>query len=138
MGAAWQRWRRETYALLEDERHRSLAATAIHSALVILVLVNVAAAVCETVPSMVERYGAELQAFEIVSLAVFATEFLLRLWAAREDPIHGRRGPMAARIAWLRSPAGLIDFLYRRAVPVRRRDRDRPARARALSPDRAS
>jgi voltage-gated potassium channel len=111
MGAAWQRWRRETYALLEDERHHSLAATAIHSALVILVLVNVTAAVCETVPSMVERYGAELQAFEIASLAVFAIEFALRLWSAREDPVHGRRGPMAARIAWLRSPAGLIDFL---------------------------
>lgn len=108
---AWQAVRRRTHDLLEGEPRGSIAATAVHAGLVALVLVNVVAAVCETVPSIAAEHRTLLSAIEGVSLVIFVTEFALRLWAAREDPVRGRRGPLRARLAWLRSPAGIVDFL---------------------------
>jgi len=110
MEGAGRRLRRRTYALLEREAH-SPAATAVHGGLVALVIINVIAAVCETVPSVVARHGTLLERIETVSLVVFVAEFMARLWAAPEDPIRGRLGPLRARLAWLRSGAGIIDFV---------------------------
>jgi voltage-gated potassium channel len=108
---AWPALRRRTHDLLEGEPRGSTIAVVTHSGLVALVLVNVVAAVCETVPSVAAEHRTLLSAIEGVSLVIFVTEFALRLWAAREDPVRGRRGPLRARLAWLRSPAGIVDFI---------------------------
>ena len=107
----WAALRRHVHALLEVGRGRSAAATLVHGGLILLILVNVAAAVCETVPAIAAAHHRLFAAIERVSLVIFVAEFLLRFWAACEDPMRARLGPWRARLAWLRSPAGLTDFL---------------------------
>jgi voltage-gated potassium channel len=109
--SAWHVLRCRTHDLLEGEPRGSAAATAIHATLILLVIVNVIAAVCETVPSIAADHRTLLTFIETVSVVIFVAEFLLRLWAAREDPVRARRGPLHARLAWLRSPAGIVDFV---------------------------
>ena len=108
---AWPALRRHVHVLLEEERGRGTAAALIHRGLIALILVNVVAAVCETVPRIAAEHHRLFAAIETVSLVIFVAEFLLRFWAACEDPVRARLGPLRARLAWLRSPAGLIDFL---------------------------
>lgn len=107
----WGFLRRRTHDVLEGEPSGSLTAAAIHGGLIVLVLVNVVAAVCETVPGIAADHRLLLSSIETASLVVFVAEFLLRLWAARENPVYGRRGPLRGRLSWLRSSAGIVDFI---------------------------
>jgi voltage-gated potassium channel len=109
--SAWTSFRRRTCDLFEGDPGRSIGATFIHGGLLALVVINVVAAVCETVPSIATEYRRSLAVIETVSLVVFVTEFLLRLWASREDPVRRKRGAVYARWRWLLSPAGIVDFL---------------------------
>lgn len=71
----------------------------------LLILLNVAALVVETVPGVRERWGAALDAVELVSVAVFTTEYVLRLWAAPAD--RGYHG----RLRYATRPMMVVDLL---------------------------
>jgi voltage-gated potassium channel len=74
-----------------------------------LILANVVAAVVETVPGVRGRYGPALLAFEVVSLAVFTVEYVLRLWTCTLNPrFAAARRP---RLAFALTPMALIDLL---------------------------
>lgn len=78
--------------------------------LVILILLNAAALVAESVPHLHEKYGWHFHLFEIVSVAIFTLEYATRLWTAVEMP-HLRRLPAwQARWRLARTPALLIDL----------------------------
>ena len=50
-------------------------------ALISLIMINVVAIVIESIPSVAEQYYNEFLVLEIVSVAIFAIEYLARLWA---------------------------------------------------------
>ena len=79
--------------------------------IVLLIVLNIAAFVAETVPHIDAAYGAEFRAFEVFSVAVFTVEYLARLWVAVEVPYLKRHGPFAARWHFARRPAQVIDLL---------------------------
>ena len=74
-------------------------------ALIVLITLNVAAVILETVDSVYLRWGYAFNVFEAVSLLVFVAEYLARLWVAREDP------EVRSRFAWAITPLALIDLL---------------------------
>ena len=102
--------RRKIYDLL-DPTISTTAEQIVHLGLTWLVLVNVAAVVLESVPSIADRYGPWFVAVEIVSLVLFTLEYGLRLWTAVEHMPYTDHSPSRARLAWALSPAGIIDFL---------------------------
>jgi voltage-gated potassium channel len=102
--------RRRVYELL-DPSIQTFWDRVVHNALIGLVLVNVGAVVFESVPWIEARYAGLFWIIEIVSLVVFTIEYLLRLWTAVEDIPLSDRSPLAARLAWARSPAALIDLV---------------------------
>lgn len=106
----WRRLRRTTYELL-DPNIQTFRDRVVHHGLIALVLVNVAAAVLESVPSIGDRFREAFLAIELVSLVVFTAEYLLRLWTAIEHMPLAGRSPWAARLAWMRSPAAIVDLL---------------------------
>jgi voltage-gated potassium channel len=103
--------RRRVYEVLEGPGHGDRTATIVHRALVALIVVNVATVVLETVPAFHDGAHPLFVAIEIVSLAVFATEYGLRVWAAPEHPRYRHLSPGAARIAAARTPAMIVDLL---------------------------
>lgn len=102
--------RRRIYDLL-DPTIQTFWDRFVHNALIWLVLVNVAAVVLESVPSLEARYGGVFLAIEIVSVLVFSVEYGLRLWTAVEHMPYARHSAWRARWLWAISPAGLVDLV---------------------------
>ncbi len=103
--------RRRVYELLEAPGDGDRIASAIEFGIVSLIILNAVAFALETVPEIRAAYGAELFLFEIVSVAIFTVEFLLRLWASVEMSFFQGVAPWRARLRFLRSPAAIIDLL---------------------------
>ncbi|MGQ0674073.1 MAG: cyclic nucleotide-gated ion channel [Hyphomicrobium sp.] len=103
--------RRRVYEILEAGHGDDAASKLFDGALVTLILLNIAAFIAETVPSIAEAYGSQLQAFELVSVAIFTIEYLLRMWAAVEVPFLKRLPPAQARFRFARRGSQVIDLL---------------------------
>jgi voltage-gated potassium channel len=76
--------------------------------LLLLIFINTITVVLETVDELNQAYGHIFHAIEIVSVAIFTVEYLLRLWVAPLDPQYsGRFG----RIRYAFSLMAVIDLL---------------------------
>jgi voltage-gated potassium channel len=77
--------------------------------LMILILINALAVVLETVDDLNQRYNRLFYTLEIVSVAIFTIEYLLRLWVAPLDPKYSK--PVTGRIRYAFSLLALVDLL---------------------------
>lgn len=76
--------------------------------LMILIMISVAAVILETVPEYKTAYGSLFYSIEIVSVAIFTVEYLLRIWIAPLDPQYaGRFG----RLRYALSLMAIIDLV---------------------------
>ncbi|HMN87930.1 MAG TPA: cyclic nucleotide-gated ion channel [Bauldia sp.] len=103
--------RRRAYDTLQGGHRRSAIPRVFAAALIILILVNVIAAVFETVPELVAAHGWVFHGIEAVSLAVFGAEYVVRVWASVEEPRAAGRSPLAARLRYAMTPAAIVDLL---------------------------
>jgi voltage-gated potassium channel len=112
-GSGWatKSWRCRVYEVLEGVREGDRAALWFDRALVALIVLNVAAFILETVPSLEARYGYWFDLFESASVAIFTIEYALRIWTAPEVPYLKRQPAWQARLAWARRPYLIIDLL---------------------------
>jgi voltage-gated potassium channel len=102
--------RRRIYELL-DPTIQTFWDRVVHNGLILLVLINVAAVVLESVPSIEDAHRDLFQVIELVSIVVFTAEYGLRLWTAVEHMPVADRAPWAARWAWVRTPSAVVDLL---------------------------
>lgn len=103
----YRRLRHQVYLLLES--HRGFAPRLINLLLMLLIFFNVVAEVAESVADIARQYGELFHQFELISVAIFTVEYLLRLWVAPENPDYGdSRWP---RLAFARSGMAIIDVL---------------------------
>ena len=103
--------RRQVFDLLERvDRHARLPRI-ISGALVGLILVNVVAAVFETVASLAAEYRWLFRSVEAVSLVIFSVEYLVRLWVSVEHPRARGKPAWRARFAYALTPAALVDLV---------------------------
>jgi len=102
--------RRHVFDVMEIGHGESRASRIFDTTIVTLILLNIAAFVAETVPSLSAAYGRYFFAFEIVSVAIFTVEYGLRLWTATEVPYLKRLPPWKARLDLALRPALLIDL----------------------------
>jgi voltage-gated potassium channel len=104
-------WRRRAYEILEHGPVGDRAVRLVSRGIVLLVLINVAAVVLQSVPRYEAAFGGGFAAIEIVSLVVFTVEYLLRIWAAAEHAPHRHLKPLRARLRYLLSADGLVDLV---------------------------
>lgn len=102
------RLRRRVHEILRIGSKRPIA-RAVNASIVVLILLNVLAIILDTVQSLTVAYGAWLDAFEILSVAVFTVEYLARLWVVPEDPSF--RGAVRGRLRWMGTPLAVVDLL---------------------------
>lgn len=103
--------RRTVYHMLGGDGHNDPWVKAIDWFLVLLILLNVAAVILESVQHLAIVHGPIFHAFDIASVIIFSVEYLLRLYSAVEldDPRY--RHPLWGRLRWLISPMAVIDLL---------------------------
>ncbi|HEX6088740.1 MAG TPA: ion transporter [Gemmatimonadales bacterium] len=101
--------RRRVWEVLEGTHPDDPAGRAFTVGILVLIALNVLAVVLETVPRFDAAYGSAFDAFETFSVAVFAVEYLARLWSAPADPRYA--GPIRGRLRFALTPMALIDLL---------------------------
>lgn len=74
-----------------------------------LILLNVGAIVIDSMRDIALRYQGALDAFEVLSVAVFTTEYLVRLWSAPQSAQYP--GSIRGRIRFALTPLALVDLL---------------------------
>jgi voltage-gated potassium channel len=102
--------RRRAYSILEHEQIGDGPMRLVSSLLVMLVLINIAAVVLESVPRFALTFGEVFAAIETVSLAAFTTEYLLRIWVTTEHAPHRDLAAWRARLRYMLSADGLVDL----------------------------
>jgi voltage-gated potassium channel len=74
-----------------------------------LILVNCLALSLETMAAIRAGREAFFDALEVASTAVFALEYVLRVWTCVEEPKYVR--PVAGRLRYMASPLAMLDLL---------------------------
>lgn len=103
--------RQRVHDILEFGSEHDLIARIVNSALVTLILLNVAAFTAETVPEIGQRYGSSFALFNLVSVAIFTIEYVLRLWSCVELPLLHAMLPWRARAKFAARPLLIIDLI---------------------------
>ncbi|QFR32654.1 cyclic nucleotide-gated ion channel [Ancylobacter sp. TS-1] len=109
--AGWRARRRRLYEILERDSARDRWSEWVNLGLIVLIVINVLAAILETVPSLLLKDYALFHAFELLSLIVFASEYALRVWVSVEDPRYRGPQPVRARLRYMLTPVAIIDLL---------------------------
>jgi len=71
--------RRRVYEIVEGAQHGDRHSALFDRFLIALILLNVAAFIAETVPSLERGYGPWFSAFEYFSVGSFSIEYVLRI-----------------------------------------------------------
>jgi len=97
------------YDILVETDDNELADRIVAVFLMLLILINTAAVVAETVDDLNARFGSLFHAIEVVSIAIFSVEYLLRLWITPLDPRYAK--PFWGRVRYAFSLMAMIDLL---------------------------
>lgn len=100
---------RKTYILLHPELGDSKWDKIINGFIILLILLNVAAVVVETVPSIHDPNAQWFHYFDVFSVAVFSIEYILRVWSCVHDPRY--KHTIGGRLKYMVSMGALIDLL---------------------------
>ena len=111
-GSIWLRARRRTADVLFSRDRDERWTRRVDVALILLITLNVVAVILESVQEYQSLWGAYFHAFEVFSVAVFSTEYVLRLWSAVDDPWRERyRRAIRGRLRFARTTMAIIDLL---------------------------
>ncbi len=91
-----KRLKLRVYDILFETDDGELVDRVVAVILMILILINAAAVVLETVDDLNQRYAAIFNALEIASVTIFSIEYLLRLWIAPLNPLYAK--PLTGRL----------------------------------------
>jgi voltage-gated potassium channel len=110
-GSLWYSWRRRLSHLFDDDAPRNRVIRLFNLLLALLIVLNVAAVILETVEPIRARYEVFFLAAERAATAIFAAEYLLRVWTAVD--LHGGRfsHPLWGRLRYMRGFFPLIDLV---------------------------
>lgn len=102
--------RQYLYDVLERRDPSRPFARVIDRGLMALILLNIAAFVLETVHSIGETYHLLFNLVLVGSLAIFATEYLLRLWVCTLDESGLYQRPIKGRLRYMGTLLALVDL----------------------------
>lgn len=103
--------RRRLNELFDDSLPQDGTARFFNAALAILIVVNVASVILESVEPLREKYDAIFWSIEQIATLVFAVEYVLRVWASVELTGGRYADPVRGRLRYMRSFFAVIDLV---------------------------
>jgi voltage-gated potassium channel len=107
----WLPDRRRTYELLELGASSDGTSRLVDKLLISTILISLVATVVESVPSLEPRWHDPLFAIEVVAVALFSCEYVLRVICAVERPEPRYHHPIWGRLRFALSPLAMADLL---------------------------
>jgi voltage-gated potassium channel len=102
--------RARVFEVLERARPNDRLSKLANGFLMALVMANIVAVIAESVPSIYAAHHILFDAFEVMSVAIFSVEYVLRVWAIAERQQDGV-SDWAQRRRYIFSLYGLVDLL---------------------------
>lgn len=102
--------RHRVHMVLEAGRSSGPVGLAFEIFLIALIVSNALVVSLDSVVGLAASYGKYFQIFEVVSVAAFTLEYVLRVWSAPEDPRYSEK-PVLDRLRYLIQPYMLIDLI---------------------------
>jgi voltage-gated potassium channel len=106
--AAHRSVRRKVYDLLDPRIHTGWPRF-VNAIIITLIILNTLAVILETVDYFHHHYVHVLHTFDLISVAVFTLEYLLRVWTCVENPKF--RHPVIGRLKYALTLPALIDLV---------------------------
>jgi voltage-gated potassium channel len=103
--------RRRLAIIFEDEEPRSRITWLFDTALAVLIIANVSCVILESVDWIRGYLAYQFDLFEHASTAIFATEYVLRVWACVDLREPRYRDPLWGRLRYVRSFFALVDLV---------------------------
>ncbi|MEO6861085.1 MAG: ion transporter [Microcoleus sp.] len=97
------------YKILESSESRNFYSLSDDIIITGLILINVAAFITSTFPTLSPQEKSILENIEIVSSLVFTIEYILRLWVCTVDGRYSQ--PLLGRLRYALTPLSLIDLI---------------------------
>ena len=101
--------RRLVYDLLFNKDNPDGYSSVFEKTIITIILVNAVVLLAETIPIIYDSRERQFHIFDVVSVAIFTVEYLLRLYVAPEDPDFNQ-GKLP-RLRFIRSPYAIIDLV---------------------------
>ena len=107
------RYRKRLFEILEVARPGDRISKLFDMLLILLILLNVAAIILESMPEFNQQYGELFQHFDLFSVTVFSIEYVLRIWVAVEHRSFDKveHTNLSYRLQYIRSPSAIVDLL---------------------------
>ena len=103
-----ERVRHRLHELLDTATEGDTASRICDIVLMLLISLNVLAVMLETVPDLLQQYGRLFHVIDVVSVAIFTAEYILRIWSCT---VHCEwRRPILGRLRFAVTPMALIDL----------------------------
>jgi voltage-gated potassium channel len=106
----YQATKKKVHTLLHPELGDTKWDKIVNGFIITLILLNVIAVMLETVPSIHDPHEEFFFYFDIISVAIFTIEYVLRVWSANHFHEHNKRRKHG-RIRYIFSVGALIDLL---------------------------
>jgi voltage-gated potassium channel len=103
--------RQRLATVFEDEEPRSAITRLFNLALALLIIANVCCVVLESVESVRRHFAFAFAAFEQAATAIFAVEYVLRVWVSVDFRGATYRDPLWGRVRYMRSFFALVDLV---------------------------
>ena len=101
--------KKKVHVLLHPELGNTKWDRILNAFLIILIILNIAAVMLETVPVVHEPNKVFFHYFDLVSVIIFTIEYVLRVWSCNHDPRYSHR--LHGRLRYMVSTDALIDLL---------------------------
>ncbi len=101
--------RRRVYRIVSVARDGDAGSRVFDFFILALIGLNLLAVILESVQELQTAYATLFRTFEVVSVAVFSVEYLLRIWTCVEHENY--RSPVIGRLRFAMTPLALVDLL---------------------------
>ncbi len=103
--------RASVFRALEAAHDEDGVSKAVDLSLIVLISASVIAVILESIPSVEKKYSDVLSLFEVITVAIFSVEYLLRLWCSVEADSSSDKTSFQARMHHMISFHAIIDIV---------------------------
>ncbi|MDA0230594.1 MAG: cyclic nucleotide-gated ion channel [Proteobacteria bacterium] len=103
--------RNRVHDALEVSENDDLFSRIIDFGLIGLITLNVLAIIIESIEAIAVAYQPHFKVFELVSVAIFSVEYVLRVWICVDNADGKYRGKLIGRLRYMASPMALVDLI---------------------------
>ena len=103
--------RKRVHDVLEVSENDDLFSRIIGVGLIGLITLNVIAIIIESIDAIAVAYQPHFRMFELVSVAIFTAEYVLRVWICVDSADSKYRNNLMGRLRYMASPLALVDLI---------------------------